>query len=104
MGELAEKNAHALEFRDFLLMYARHCASPRDHADELLQAFRVLDASGGGTIDLEGLLHRLTHEGEAFSDKQAQEFHDIVRRHFKDDKNVSYKLLTKILVNSYSRY
>ena len=69
-----------------------------------MQAFKILDASNSGNIDFENLLHRLTHEGEKFTEKQAQEFYDIVKQNFKDDKMVNYKLLAKILVNSYSRY
>ena len=68
-----------------------------------MQAFKVLDTANNGTIDFENLLHRLTHEGEKFTEKQAQEFYDIVKQNFKDEKMVNYKLLTKIIVNSYSR-
>ena len=101
--ELKEKNEDYFEFKDFLLIYVKNFSGEKDHTEELLQAFRILDNANNGTIDIENLLHRLTHEGEKFSEKQAQEFYDIVKQNFKDDKMVNYKLLTKILINSYSR-
>lgn len=86
------------------MIYVKNFSVSKDHSEELFQAFKVLDASNAGTIDFENLLHRLTHEGEKFTDKQAQEFYDIVKQNFKDEKMVNYKLLTKILANSHSRY
>lgn len=85
-------------------MYVKNFDSNKDHTEELLNAFKVFDTGMEGTISSEQLFHNLTHMGEKFSEKQAADFYEELKKKFENDKVIDFRLLTKILVNSYTNY
>jgi calmodulin len=69
----------------------------QDTEDDIIEAFRVFDKDGNGTISAAELRHVMTNLGEKLTDEEVDEM--IREADVNGDGIIDYKEFTKIILN-----
>ena len=69
----------------------------QDTEDDIIEAFRVFDKDGNGTISAAELRHVMTNLGEKLTDEEGDEM--IREADVNGDGIIDYKEFTKIILN-----
>ena len=73
------------------------CIRDRDTEEDIIEAFRVFDKDGNGTISAAELRHVMTNLGEKLTDEEVDEM--IREADVNGDGIIDYKEFTKIILN-----
>eukprot|EP00961_Rhodomonas_salina_P238263 3220491-Rhodomonas_salina.2 len=96
INEVDPNGDGTVDFPSFLTIMARKMKD-QDTEDDIIEAFRVFDKDGNGTISAAELRHVMTNLGEKLTDEEVDEM--IREADVNGDGIIDYKEFTKIILN-----
>ena len=96
ISEVDKDNSGKIEFNEFLDLFARKMKDP-DTEEDLIEAFKIFDKDGSGSISASELRHVMTTLGEKLSEEEADE---MIREADTDgDGYIDYVEFVKIMMS-----
>jgi calmodulin len=96
INEVDPNGDGTVDFPSFLTIMARKMKD-QDTEEDIIEAFRVFDKDGNGTISAAELRHVMTNLGEKLTDEEVDEM--IREADVNGDGIIDYKEFTKIILN-----
>jgi calmodulin len=96
IAEVDKDNSGKIEFNEFLDLFARKMKDP-DTEEDLIEAFKIFDKDGSGSISAQELRHVMTTLGEKLTEEEADEM--IREADTNGDGYIDYVEFVKIMMS-----
>jgi calmodulin len=96
IAEVDKDNSGKIEFNEFLDLFARKMKDP-DTEEDLIEAFKIFDKDGSGSISASELRHVMTTLGEKLTEEEADEM--IREADTNGDGYIDYVEFVKIMMS-----
>ncbi len=97
MEEVLDENNQRIEFKSFLILFAKNMKDHPPTEDDLLEAFRVFDHDNDGIISIDEMRYVMKNFGEDMKEDEVEEF--IREADIDGDELIKYRRFVKIITS-----
>ena len=94
---IEEEEQQQIEFKSFLILFAKNMKDHPPTEDDLIEAFRVFDHDNDGIISIDEMRYVMKQFGEDMADDEVEEF--IREADIDGDELIKYRRFVKIITS-----